>query len=233
MGGGYPVWDLAHFHTQIHSRLVELEGEWGSPLVLPIGLLLVVDEENGGSKTAQELVKRIFLLHAESKNVIDFYYLGWSFDESIRKGRSARGMRFSLREFQRFRAALTRKGIRDFGGNADLILVDAEKTKRDFVLHFERAIRIDLAAAIESARLPSVGAFTQGLIRAAEEIRAEGTGENPVWRISDKLGLASARQSMLETLFEKWGKWIGAGRLQALAVRKLGPPIRGIELAVR
>jgi hypothetical protein len=233
MGGGYVAKDVNEFCETVRQRLRSLAQESELPIVLPLGLFLVIDEANGDSETARELVKRIFLLDQESKNIIDFYYLGWSLKKSDPDPGSADRAQFSLKSFAEFRQTLSLAGIRDFGGNADLILVDAELGPSDFVLRFDQAIRVDLAAGIKSGRLPPLGGFIQTLVRVAEEVRASASTSSPVWRISDRLRLVYARQSILDTLFEKWGRWIGAGGLQAFAVRHLAPALGGLDLQAR
>src|SRR6185436_20716036 len=52
-----------------------LESGMDFEFVMPIGMIRVLDKENGGDVTAQELIRRFRLLHAESKNAIDFYFL--------------------------------------------------------------------------------------------------------------------------------------------------------------
>ena len=47
-----------------------------------------------------------------------------------------------------------------------------------------------------------------------------------VFHVSDKLGLAYARESFLDYLFDRWGKVIGARRLARMAVRSSGPPVK-------
>src|SRR4029077_8988140 len=91
-------------------------------LVLPIGLFLVVDEINGGDVTAQELVKRFNLLHIDSENAIDFYFLGWQWNQ---RGDRSQGINFSPKSLQACRKALNLAGVKTSGSNAELILVDA------------------------------------------------------------------------------------------------------------
>jgi len=57
-----------------------------------------------------------------------------------------------------------------------------------------------------------------------EEIRV-------VYHISDRLGLAIAKKSILRYFLEKWGGIIGAKTLEAVAVRKIGPRVDLSHLA--
>jgi hypothetical protein len=211
----------------------ELAAELGhSNFIMPVGLFLVVDAENGGDPTAQEVVRRFNLLDLESRNVIDFYFLGWNKDYS-------RGIRFDIRDFLQCRSFLGSRGVRQFGGNADLILVDAVRDpwNNRITLNFPQAIRVDLSASKENKDFPTVGGFLQSIIVVAEQIKIErmmqnedndiqGVG-NPgvVFSMSNRLGLAIAKTSMLDFILEKWGKVIGAKSLKQVAMRNLGSPI--------
>src|SRR4051812_8451001 len=118
------VSDIADFNRTLIHRLSRLYLEnylhaERKSFVMPVGLFLVIDEENGGDMTARELFKRFNLLHSESQDVIDFYFLGWEWVKSW--DRSA-GIRFNLKSFESCRKALRDIGIDRFGGNADLIL---------------------------------------------------------------------------------------------------------------
>lgn len=211
------------FVRHVEERLRTLHRESsGRGVVLPIGILLVVDRAHGGDDTADEIIRRFPLLDRESQNWIDFYYLGWK--------ESGRKMRFNLNWFSGGRDALRRIGVKEFGGNADLILVDTSispRGRRTFI-HFETAIRIDLSKERSSGGLVPLGAFLQAVIDAAEEVKQEaisGPPDNAVYKISDTLGLMYARESFLDFILDKWGKFFGAKRLKSLAVRKLGPKV--------
>lgn len=196
------------------------------PLRIVAGLFLVVDHKNGGDSTAEELIRRFHLLDVTSENIIDFYYLGW-IEYSGGLYDPKQELEFCLPDFQACRRTLKKDyGVSDFGGYADLILVDAEMDTSGnyprYFLHFEEAIRIDLAKSIKSGDIPSLGEFLESLIKAAEEFKSEQLSCGGAYYISDKLGLMYAKQSMLTSIFDKWGKFIGANTLKHLAVRNLG-----------
>jgi hypothetical protein len=207
----------------VRRRLDQLASEFGqTSFLMPLGLFLVIDTDNGGDATAAELTRRFKLLDFESKNIVDFYFLGW------RESYFSEGMQFDLAVFESYRDALRRIGVYKFGGNADLILVDARYSGGDVTLNFEEAVRVDLSASDAEKDFPTLGAFLQSIIDAAEEVRKAGTsGETHgfVFSISDRLGLATAKKSILDFVLEKWGKVIGGKKLTTLAVRNLGPEI--------
>ena len=201
--------------------------------VMPVGLLLVIDEENGGDVTARELIKRFHLLDAESQNVIDFYFLGW---EWVKYWDRSKGIRFNLNSFQSCRQTFKNAGIDRFGGNADLILVDAHFTLRGISLNFKKAIHVNLSGSVAEKDIPSVGEFLQSVIEAAEKVRESAPGasaEDIVFSISDRLGVVTAKKSMLEFFLMKWGEVIGAKKLKAVAVRNLGPRVRLKDLDLK
>jgi hypothetical protein len=201
--------------------------------IMPVGLLLVIDEENGGDVTARELIKRFNILDAESQNIIDFYFLGWEWAEYWNR---SKGIRFNLNSFQSCRQTFKNAGIDRFGGNADLILVDAHFTLRGISLNFKKAIHVNLSASVADKEIPSVGEFLQSVIEAAEKVREAASSdiaEDIVFSISDRLGLATARKSIMDFFLSKWGEVIGARKLQAVAVRNLGPRVRLKDLDLK
>src|SRR2546425_785591 len=167
--------------------------------------------------TPQELSKRFNLLDFESRNVVDFYFVGWMPSDT--------GIAFDLPSFEEFRTVLRRHGVRHFGGNADLLLADARLADGVASIDFSRAIRVDLARAVADGHFATLGGFLQSVIDAAERVKghSKGTTSSAVFSISDRLGLAIAGRSILDFIYEKWGKIIGAKQLDAVAVRKLGP----------
>lgn len=210
------------FPRQLAGRMEMLAKESGQEeFFLPVGLFLVVDKENGGDATAEELIRRFKLLDAESRNAIDFYFAGWH--------PHGPGLRFSLADFMEFRDFLGTVGLREFGGNADLILVDAHYREASSPsLDFSRTIRVDLSASTKEEDFPSLGAFLQSIIQVANELKsdvASARRRGIVFAMSDKLGLAIAKTSMLDFILEKWGKIIGAKKLKHVAVRNLGPNV--------
>ncbi len=254
MPGDFPADSMSEFQRILEERMEQLFFErWKSDVVepdknkrprrrvvLPVGLFLVVDAENGGDVTAQELIKRFNLLHVESQNAIDFYFLGWDWKWP---GDRSHGISFDPQSLQSCRRILKKAGVKTSGGNAELILVDAvfEGTLGSYSgdgtggiwypsgvsLNFKEAIYVNLSRSREEKDIPPLGDFLQSIISAAEDVRE--AGRNPsngvVFSISDKLGLATAQQSFLDFIFDKWGKIIGAKKLAAVAVRNIGPVV--------
>ena len=215
------AFSFGEFREMLLLRMKQLSTENGEQrLSLPVGLFLVIDKNNGGDATAEELTKRFGLLDSESRNVIDFYFLGW------RKSWGDGNIDFNLSEFDNCRQALKRAGVTKFGGNADLILVDAVYEGAEVILRFDEAIRVDLSASAHDDDFPTLGAFLESIIDAAEQVKNKALTSGLTYAISDQLGLAIATTSVLDFFFETWGKIIGAKKLQKVAVRNLGPKVK-------
>lgn len=248
MPGGFPSgMGFDGFIDTLSRRLSSLSEEIGGKterradydFIMPIGILLVLDKKNGGDVTATELVRRFHLLHQESDKAIDFYFLGWQWRKI--SDRSS-GIRFDLESFQKCRSALKEIGVKTFGGSTDIILVDVRYRYRAAIqdpegrptpfgfseqdFNFPEAIQINLASSRENQQIPPVGEFLQSIISVAEDLRHERSSPNPVCSVSNRLGLATAKSSFLDFVLKKWGKIIGADKLEALAVRNLAPIAR-------
>lgn len=265
MPGDFPSRSFSDFQDTLSGRMRELfyelvgasdrergfafKGDSKRHFVMPVGLLFVIDEADGGDITAETLVKRFRLLHAESANIIDFYFLGWKW---VKPGDREKGIQFDPQSFEACRVALKKRGVQLFRSDAELILVDAHhwfqasvpgaevgapKGIREFgiSLDFEQAIHINLSGQRESKDLPPVGEFLSSIIQATDELResrALGDESGVVFSVSDKLGLATAKQSFLDYILQEWGKIIGAKRLANLATRNIGPTVSLEKLAL-
>jgi hypothetical protein len=112
---------FAEFPRRLRTRMAELAQKFGeTEFFMPVGLFLVVDKENGGDATAEELVSRFEFLDFESRNVVDFYFLGWLQD-------SGGNLKFSLTDFRQFRSFLIGKGIKQFGVTCPLTYPELAK----------------------------------------------------------------------------------------------------------
>ena len=178
------------------------------------------DSEHGGDLTAQELVKRFRLLDEESSNVVDFYFLGWQ--QTDEPGESQR-LKFDLEAFEQFRTSLRQNGVGNFGGNADLILLDAWYKDRRVALDFSKVMYLNLSQAAKSNAIDTLGAFLQELIEVGGKFRAEKTNNSSsaTFWISDRLGLAVAKRSAWAFIVEKWGKFM-AGEAHAVGYSEHG-----------
>jgi hypothetical protein len=199
-------------------RRIASEGVEGD-FAIPIALVFVVDKANGGDGIAQEVVQRFRLLDAESRDIIDFHFLGWTMSPD-------RSPRFSLDAFNGCRDALRAKGVNGFGGNADLYVLDAWLRGGVVAeLDFSDAIHVDLSTAATRKVFPTLGGFLQSLIEAAEAVRATAPRDGVSFRISDRLQLASAKQSLLDFFLDTWAKAIGGAKVRDLVTRGVGPKL--------
>ncbi|HUU17622.1 MAG TPA: hypothetical protein VMW72_10770 [Sedimentisphaerales bacterium] len=226
----YPVGTVGDFVQTLRRDLWMIQNKCGDDdLVLPIGIFLVVDEDNGGDATAQELVKRLFLLDRQSRHSIDFFYLGWSALPETDRGSEQR-ITFDVDRFTQCLSALRDHGVTNFGGNADLLLVDAKCSGQEISLEFDRAIRIDLSRRVAEKEMATLGEFLQNIIAAAHKLNTEEPKRHveevgAVYVISDDLGILYSKESILDWILDKWGKIIGARRLRDLTVRNIGPKV--------
>jgi hypothetical protein len=216
----YTVSSTGEFQSRLLDNMLRLEEETGQhEFAVPVAILLVLDEPNGGNAVGKEIVNRFPYLDSESRNVIDFFFPGW------RRGADARGLVFDLAQFQAFRETLRKRGVSSFGGYADLLMFDAWLRGGRVLLDFEHAIHIDLVESLSSGA-PAVGKQLQDLIDAATSVCASwAPGDPVVVRISDRLGLATAGKSLLDSVLHKWGAVIGATRLVHLRTQRLAPAV--------
>ncbi|HEX9460583.1 MAG TPA: hypothetical protein VGA84_15645 [Thermoanaerobaculia bacterium] len=209
---------VGQFKQIVSSRVMRAAETLGRcDVVVPIGLMLLVDKANGGDATADELSKRFDLIDSESRDFIDFHFVGW------RRASDTVPIEFSLDAFAQFREALRKAGVTRFGGNADLILVDAALHAKQVSLDFENAINVDLSDAVRRARFPSLGLFLQTLIDVAESgISDTDRPGSAVFAISDRLGVTFGSRSLLAYFLDRWGAVIGAGTLASVSIRRIG-----------
>lgn len=211
------------------GRMQALARETGEAgFMLPVALCLLADRAHGGELTAQELAKHFKLADFEARNLVDFFFLGWSV-AGAKDG--ARELQFDDRSFQGFRQALRAAGVKDSGGKTDLILVDASYVAGTVRMNFSTAIRLDLAAAKRQKQFASAGGVLQSMLDALAGLRSQGRADfGGDFRLSEELGLAVAKKSLLDWLFAGWGAFLGSRNVADLAVRDLGPDLRLMDL---
>jgi len=154
----YSISAISDFRQRINDNMMRLERETRmSEFAVPVCILLLLDQANGGNAVGEEIVRRFNLIDVESRNVIDFYFMGWS------RGKSEPfALEFDLSAFQACRQALSKVGVESFGGYADLLLFDAWLRSGRVSLDFSHALHIDLADALASKKSTAQGAFSRG-----------------------------------------------------------------------
>jgi len=215
----YATGAVAQFKACLVENMRRLAAEKSEvEFAVPVALVMVIDKAHGGDETAETLIRRFALLDSESRQGIDFFFLGWRQD-------ATGTLNFELAAFTEFRESLRKVGVTRFGGNADLFLLDAWWRNKRVELDFGKAIYIDLAAAKAKQTIVSAGAFLQDLIGAADAVQLALGVKSPVFSISDRLGLAYAKESLLDFILTKWGEIIGAKKIADLAVQRIGPTV--------
>lgn len=196
-------------------------------LVMPVGLLLIIDHDNGGDASASEAIRRFNYLDFESRDFVDFYFLGWK--RTVKA--SPHSITFSLDGFSACKRALERAGVRQFGGYADLILLDAVYNGHAITLNFAEAMHIDLAAAVKGMQIESIGRLLQSIIEGIAMLKNDQDfAKRPTFYLSDYLSLAIAKDSMLDAILTKLAHYIGGKKLKAVVTRDIGPVIGLSEL---
>lgn len=207
------------FKKRIIERANELILEThNSSFAMPIGIILVIDNENGGGSIATEIQKRFRYLDLRTKSHIDFYFPGWALDES-------ENHKFDLNSFVAYLDALkTLWGITEFGGYADLFFLNLKCSSGEIFLDFSDYMHVDLSRFIKEGDIVTLGLLFEKIIQAAEDI---GINSNrPTFEMSDKLGLSVVKESVVASFFKKFGELIGASSLRQLAVHNIeGPKI--------
>lgn len=239
----FAAYDIEEFKKNILLRLVNLQQEAGEDKIkMPVGIFLLVDKDHGGDATAEEISKRFELLDFESRNIIDFYFLGWVVFNNMWRDLTGytykSGLKFDLGSFENCRDALRNIGITQFGGNADLIIFDSYfNDDWEVVLDFTQVIHIDVSKEITNGTFSTLGSFLEKIIDVTEEIKEEikndtenYNGVNVTYQISNSLGIAFAKDSILEYLLDKFGKVIGGKRLAKLTTLRLGESVRLDEI---
>ena len=215
---------IEEFYTQVNRRIRKKKraNPKEQTCVMPVGIFLVLDKDNGGDTKAEELINRFFIMDKESSEFIDFYYLGWRMrhDNPV----------FNINLFSKCRDVLRECGVNEFSGNADIILVDAELSfnAESPILNLDRAMRIDISLDLQSEVYPTVGHFLYAVVRAAKEYNENHKGSeiySPIECISNSLGIGQARKSLISFMLDQFGKFINAKQLQAFDVKQIGPKL--------
>jgi hypothetical protein len=192
-----------------------------------VGLFLVIAEHHGGDASAVDAVQRLHQLRSESISAIDFHCPGWISDHGDQGA-----LKFDLEEFTRWRQLFMEFGLKEFGGVADLILVDAEHADNRFWLNFDQAVRINLTRATGSDGFPTLEAFYKHLMHLAQRLaevvnRADKTASIC---FSSQLALAYAGKSFVGFILKQLAGQIGADALAKMSAMGIGRRADLLEL---
>lgn len=152
------------------------------------------------SKTAKdEILPSLDYFHHRSGQFVDFFCVGYGThpgdgpDESrpipVSVVDNAQ-WRFSAQEFNKCREEFECLTKWRFSGETDLILVVARKSRSgEATLDYSCAIVCNLEGMLRDQAIPSVRSFFEKLCQFGEQF----AGSDPVWKLSDKLGVQSAK----------------------------------------
>jgi hypothetical protein len=209
----------AAFAVRLKERMAMLAEERSDAFFrVPICILLVPSPEYGGDAVGDELVRRIELLDSESRQYIDFYFAGWERDTAGKPS-------FSIRGFQNTRALLRENGFPWFGGNSDVILLDALWKEGRIYLCRDDTIHSDLSKMLKMGKIATLGSFLGDLIMAAERASRKSGKSGKVSSVSNQLGLMVFKESAIGTLLEEFGGVFGAEKIAEFATKEAGEPL--------
>ncbi len=219
------------FKLRLLGRMQAMSRQTGAgAFTVPVALLLLHDQANGGAVTGLELERWFGLQDFELPNLMDLYFLGWSRGSGKPAEAGGAGMQFDLASCEGFRSALRGAAIRDLAGHASLILVDCQSLRGTVRLNFTRAACVDLTAVGTRRHLATVGGWLQSLAELIAALQAGGQPDaDRPFRVGDPLPLASGSGPLAGWLLERWARHAGAPALTANALRDLGPDLPLIE----
>lgn len=174
------------------TEIVEERTELWSKLV---GVLFCLPTSKTGK---EEILPNLDYFHHRSALFVDFFCVGYGTHpgtgpDELRPAPVSvvdnAQWRFSSQEFNNCRAAIESLTKWQFSGETDLLLAVARKPKSgQATLDYSCAIACNLEEMIRDEAITSVRAFFEKLFQFGEQF----TGPDPVWKLSDKLGVQSA-----------------------------------------
>jgi hypothetical protein len=217
------------FKLRLLGRMQALTRETGeSGFLMPVALLFLADQANGGAVSGRALGERFNLTDFEYRNLIEFVFPGWSVQSN--KGLSEEPS-FEVGGFEALRRCLSAAGVRGLAGKSELILVDANHVKGVVRLNFSSALRVPLNPPRDEPGQPPIANLLQGMTAAVAAMRtANRPGTSTSFTVSPELDLATSRGSLLEVFLERLRLAVGWRGLAERVVRNLGPDLPLIDL---
>jgi hypothetical protein len=151
-----------------------------------------------------EILASLDYFHHRSGYFVDFFCIGYD-----RRGHSnadvrpaatvvdGRDWNFSEKDFNLTRSQLEGACKWTFSGEADLILAVARKSDSGKAwIDYSCAIACNLEAMVRDGAISSVRSFFESIFRFGETF----DGEDPVWKLSDKLGISQGGHLLEEAV---------------------------------
>jgi hypothetical protein len=153
----------------------------------------------------EEITHHLEYFHYRSGHFVDFFCVGYGASPSSSRDQSNRivarveevDWTFNAKDFNLFRAQLEGNSRWKYSGESDLVLLVARKSpKTEITLDFSTAIACNLELMQKDEAFSSVRAFFEQIFRFGETYQ----GSDPIWDLSDKMGLQRGRNFLLEAV---------------------------------
>ena len=201
---------IPDIYAQIICHLEELRTRFrigGKDIRLPICLAFCKKSD----KYASEFIDMARYVHKRSSNAIDFFLVGWKVSDQ-------QECTFDDDTFIKSNGYLRTKLLGEvYEGDMRFLILDARLDGDKLSLDFTKTIAIDVPALLETKKFRSVSGLVERIIKEAEQSMQELSKARS---ISDRLGLETSKQAILDSVLNKLGSIIGADALQYLTTRK-------------
>lgn len=154
----------------------------------------------------EEITHHLEYFHYRSGGFVDFYCVGYSASSATSHDGESNPViafvddinwTFSAKDFNLFRAQLEEASSWKYSGESELLLLVARKNPETGTsLDFSTAIACNLERMQKDDAFSSVRAFFEQIFRFGENYR----GPDPVWDLSDKMGLQKGTNFLLEAV---------------------------------
>jgi hypothetical protein len=146
----------------------------------------------GSPLTREQIEPRLREWHYRSGDHIDIFCAGYA---RAWGGSADVALQFDEVEYNNFRKWLADQTTWEYGGDVDLLLLNAlcGKDQQPY-LDFTSVVACRLDTMINDKAIESVGQFFETVFRFAEK----GTGDDPTWGLSEEFGIAEGRNLFVE-----------------------------------
>ena len=174
---------------------------WPREVRFPLMLIFARGDRKGeGKALAEQLISSASYYNAESGDAFDFMYAGWN------TNRTTGELAFDLDSFMDFKRFLERVSTWRYSGETDMVILNlcVEPKKGLAYLETEEVIVLAVERMLRKKLVESIDGYMQQIFTFAHLISEDtsSSGQTPTWRLSDKLGLQRARDSLWRALVD-------------------------------
>lgn len=180
--------------------------------------------------TKAQIIPQLNDWHYRSGNHIDFYFAGYAYPHPVVAGYAEVPIPgrdpwlYSAERFNSFRQDLESRTTWEYGGSAELLLLNARydaKAQRG-TLDYTSMICCQLDAMMADQAIQSIERFFELIFRFAES----ANDEDPTWGFSDKQGIGVAGSALKRVVLSLLPRGLDADYKKAehFAVRDVGRP---------